>query len=402
MLRPAVDSDIGALRAIDSACFPAGRADVEPAHEGELEGALAAGQITVAVRDGSVVGFMQTELLNPDHIYLAALAVRPEHQGSGIGGALVRRFRDEVADTTPRPSATTVTSPQNVAMIDLLTRNGFVGTRGIRDYFGPDKHRVYFQLKSRQRVADPDDRSLVPAVAVDHLLDLLADAETQLTSVVRSFQGTFVEVSRIEAEDRAGLRADEVSVSTGEAGAVLAALTFLLGFSFAVDAFSDALRILTLVATILTLGAAQVYANASGSLSRLQDDQFAGYMKWGNLLLEFGGVYPLVLVLPAVFANVSESLWLSLITSLAVTVLIILYEVSPFSISGRYSRDLAFWVLVSASALLPLAAMPLQQWTGSDTVWVAAVAVVLLVRLLWLVPGSRQELGVRMRPMRRR
>lgn len=397
-LRTAEPADLAAVRELDRLCFPEGRDDVEPAHPGELEQALREKQITLAVIGEAVVGMIQTEPLGEDHVYLAALAVHPDHQRSGIGARLIGRFTESVRLMSPRPSATTVTSPANIAMIDLLTRHDFVGTRGIDDYFGPRKNRVYFQLKSRRQVADPDDRVLVPVAATAHLFDLLQHEASAVTKVLKSAQGTFFEVSTFEIEDRPGLRADETAVSTGEAGAVLAALTFLLGFSLTIPDFSEALRIFLLVATIVTLGATQVYANASGSLSRLQDDQFGLHMKWGNLLLEFGGVYPLVLVLPAVFANASTNAALSTATAIAVAVLVIAYELSPFSISGRYHRGFAFYLLTALTALAPLAAAPLQALTGRDTTWVIATAVILLVRLASLVPAGRQELGVRTRP----
>jgi len=401
-LRKATAADAPAIHAIDQACFPPGRDDVEPAHPDEIENALATDQITVASLDGKIIGFLQTEVLGEEHIYLGALAVHPDFQRTGVGARLIARFTDFVAQKRPRPSATTVTSPQNVAMIDLLTRSGFVGTRGVANYFGPHKDRVYFQLKSRRQVADPDDRVLVPVGAVDHVFDLLTADGAAITRVVKSVQGTFYEVSTFEVEDRPGLRADETAVSTGEAGAVLAALTFLLGLSFTTPDYSESLRTFILVATILTLGATQVYANASGSLARLQDDQFGAHMKWGNLLLEFGGVYPLVLVLPAVFANASSNEALSLGTSIAVALLILVYEASPFSISGRYSRGPAFWTLVVITAALPVLALPLQMSTGRDTAWILITGAVLVARLPWLLPAKQQELGVRLRPMWRR
>lgn len=411
VVRPAVPADIEDIRELDRLCFPPGRLDREPAHAGELEGALADGQIALAVRDGVTVGMIQTEFLDrdrrrrherPDHAYLAALAVHPDHQRGGVGQRLVEHFIEEVKSKSPRPSATSVTSPANVGMIDLLTRNGFTVQSGMRDYFGPGKDRVYCQLRSRPPVADPDDRVLIPVGAVDHLFDVLEREEMVITGVIKGVQSDFFEVSKLEVEDLPGLRADETAISTGEAGAVLAALTFLLGLSFTVPDYSEPLRILILVATILTLGATQIYANASGSLSRLRDDRFGLYMKWGNLLLEFGGVYPLALVLPAVFAQASSNSTLSIATAVIVGVIVIAYEYSPFSISGRYHHGFVFHAGTWITAALPILAVPLYLWTGRDTLWVVCVGVVLLARLLWLVPTGRQEIGAHFRPTRRR
>jgi len=398
LLRAATAADLDALRALDTEAFPPDRLDREPAHPGELERGLERGQFTVAEIEGRVVGMLQTEILNDDHVYMVALAVAEQSRGAGVGRALVKHFINMVDAISPTPSATTVTSPMNVPMIALLTASGFVVRSGMRDYFGPGKDRVYCQLRTRRQVVDPDDRVLIPVEAVDHLFELLRREESAITAVIRSVQGTFFEISEFEPEHRQGLKADETAISVAEAAGIVAALTFLLGLSFGVPNYSEPLRTLILVATILAIGSLQIYANASGSLSRIRDDSFEAHMKWGNLLLEFGGLYPLVVVLPAVFNQVSANLALSITTAVAVAIAIFAYEHSPFSISGRYSRGPAFQIFALLTALLPLAAAPLYLLTGHDTIWVILVGVLMAARLAWLIPGDRRELSARSRP----
>ncbi len=396
-LRPAIASDIDSLRLLDELAFPPDRLDREPAHPGEIELGLERNQFTVCEVAGAVVGMLQSEHLGPDHVYLVALAVHPDNQGLGIGRALVKEFVDKVHAMVPRPSATTVTSPVNVAMISLLVSHGFIVRSGMRNYFGPGKDRVYCQLKSRGQIVDPDDRVLVPVEAIDHVFTLLVEDEYAITNVLSSVQGTLFEISRFDLEDRQGLKASEAAISVTEAGAIVAALTFLLGLSFTVPDYSEPLRILILVATILTAGALQIYANASGSLARIKDDSFDQHMKWGNLLLEFGGVLPLVIVLPAVFAQASHNFALSLAVAIIVSIAIGAYEYSPFAITARYTRGITLHALLVATILLPLAAAPLTELTGRDTLWVSIVGIVMALRLGWLVPNNQHELAARTR-----
>lgn len=396
-LRAAVADDLPAIRSLDAVAFPPGRPDREPSHPGELEGGLERGQITLAEEDGVVLGMLQAERTAPDQLYLASLAVAPEAQGRGIGRMLVERLLAVHAEMEPRPALFTVTSPLNVPMIGLLTSLGFVVVRGLRDYFGPGKHRVYCRYREHHPVIAPSDRTLVPVDAVDTVFELLEHDEHEVTAVRRSVQGDFFEVSRDRGDDQ-GLMADEASISVSESGAVLAALTFLLGFSFAIPSYSEELRILVLVATILTAGSVQIYANASGALARIRDGGFASYMKWGNLLLEFGGLYPLVIVLPAVFAQASDNPGLSITTGAIVGAAIVAYELSPFSVTARYGRGVVFAALVTLSALLPVAAAPLVLLTGRDGLWVLLVAGVMALRVLWLAPASKAEIGRRIRP----
>lgn len=393
-LRQATDADMPAIRLLDKLAFPPGRLDREPAHPGELERGMELGQFTVCEVDGEVVGMLQREFLGNEHVYLAALAVHPDHQGEGLGRALLESFVEECTTLSPSPSVTTVTSPYNVPMISLLTASGFVVTGAMRDYFGPGKDRVYCQLQLRRQVVDPGSRILVPVEATEHLFGLLARDEYGITAVLSSVQGTLFEVSRFDPEDRQGLKADEAGISVSESGAVAAALTFLLGLSFTVPDYSEPLRILILVATILTVGSLQIYANASGSLARIKDDTFDQQMKWGNLLLEFGGLLPLVIVLPAVFARASDNVGLSLAVAIIVSVVIAAYEYSPFAITGRYRRGFVLHTLIVATVVLPLAAAPLYLLTGRDTLWVSVVGVVMLLRLAVLVPNGQREAGI--------
>jgi GNAT superfamily N-acetyltransferase len=64
----------------------------------------------------------------PDHLYLAFLGVVPDHQGTGIGSALLRSVLDR-ADREGTPAYLEATSARNRA---LYERHGFVAVRELR------------------------------------------------------------------------------------------------------------------------------------------------------------------------------------------------------------------------------------------------------------------------------
>jgi GNAT superfamily N-acetyltransferase len=64
----------------------------------------------------------------PDHLYLALLGVVPDHQGIGVGSALLRAVLER-ADRDGTPAYLEATSPRNRA---LYERHGFVAIRELR------------------------------------------------------------------------------------------------------------------------------------------------------------------------------------------------------------------------------------------------------------------------------
>ena len=64
----------------------------------------------------------------PDHLHLALLGVVPDHQGTGIGSALLRSVLDR-ADREGTPAYLEATSDRNRA---LYERHGFVALRQLQ------------------------------------------------------------------------------------------------------------------------------------------------------------------------------------------------------------------------------------------------------------------------------
>jgi len=391
-IRPAAGADLAAIERLDSLAFPPNDPAREPAIEGELLQGIENGWMLVAVSGEAVVGFLQYDQIGESNIDLISLAVDPAARRGGVGAGLIAEFLRR-ATAGPARVVSAVTSPQNVDMLRLLLANDFVVARAIRDYFGPGKDRLYCQHGFHLPEYVAEDRVVVPVQAVDYVFSLLEQEQNVIASVVRGAQGDFFEICHLPAEDRAALRANEAAISVGEAGSVVAGFTFVLGLSFVIPDFSDALRVLLLFATILTTGALAIFANSSGNLARVRDNAFDHHMKWANLLLEFGGLYPFAIVLSAVFVHAdSERFWLPFGVSLVVSVLLAAYEFSPFSLSRRYRRH---WYLKAAmvlTVLLPVAYAPLVLLTGDETLWMIVVGVVLVARgTLQLVRGNSES-----------
>jgi len=98
-IRPALPSDLAAARAIHAAAFRKPEMpDADPVEVRVLDDLVAAGDIIepltlVAELDGEPVGHVACSTAMIDDVEVAALGpigVLPEHQGNGIGSALVR------------------------------------------------------------------------------------------------------------------------------------------------------------------------------------------------------------------------------------------------------------------------------------------------------------------------
>jgi ribosomal protein S18 acetylase RimI-like enzyme len=58
----------------------------------------------------------------------------------------MEKFLAELAQSPYLVAVSCLTSPNNIAMQELLERYGFVQVGLMADYFGPGKHRLKFQL----------------------------------------------------------------------------------------------------------------------------------------------------------------------------------------------------------------------------------------------------------------
>jgi ribosomal protein S18 acetylase RimI-like enzyme len=101
----------------------------EPSLEHMMEGGL--GPLTELIGEAPVARFEQlvgqieahqSRLISPPCWYLAVLGVDPDHQGKGIGGALVREFQAR-ADADGIPSCLWTTTPGNVRFYESLGYN---------------------------------------------------------------------------------------------------------------------------------------------------------------------------------------------------------------------------------------------------------------------------------------
>ncbi|MEP6481113.1 MAG: N-acetyltransferase [Rhodoglobus sp.] len=387
---------------MDRMAFPSNDPDREPAANGELEQGIAEGWTTVAAVDGRLVGFLQYDLIGDSAIDLVSLAVDPSARRQGVGSALLQNFLANIRGLDSERVISLVTSPRNVGMLALVFRHGFVATRAIRDYFGKDKDRLYCQHDAYAAQVDVESRMVIPVQAVDHIFHLLERDENVISAVRSGAQGKFFEISRLGIEDRAALRANEAAISVSESGSVLAGFTFILGLSFVIPDFSQALRVVLLLAIIATVGALAIFANASGNLARIRDNSFDLHMKWANLLLEFGGLYPFVITLAAVFAHAdARTFGLSFIVCIVVAAMLAAYEYSPFSLSRRYRVTWYLHVAIILTVLLPVAYAPLTLLFGNEAPWLFAVGVVLVLRcVLHVLKGnseSRRESRARLR-----
>jgi ribosomal protein S18 acetylase RimI-like enzyme len=288
----AIEKDLDGIRKLDQLCFPSGDLNRKPAAPDELEKSIAAGQISVVRKGGAIVGFLRHEWPFENHIYISALAVHPNFRGQRVGYLLLENLLTQVAMLDGEPAISTVTAPSNYAMLKLLLSQGFIARRMIRDYFGPGRDRLYCQYKIRADYVDPDDQYLVPAHAIDHIAQLMKEEGYVITSLVKSPTGPVFEVCRFERDDFASLQSDECMAGITFAGSVLAAITFILGFSFVSSGYPDDVRVLLIGAAVVTTFSLIIYANASGELARLRSNVFSYHMKWGNILSEYGGVLP--------------------------------------------------------------------------------------------------------------
>ncbi|MGC5333624.1 GNAT family N-acetyltransferase [Micromonospora sp. DT62] len=383
-IHDATEAEIAALVALDEACFPVDDETQKPAAPGEIENAVREGRVRVVRLDGQVVGFLRRETPSMHHLYIGALGVHPDRRDQGLGAALLDDLLDIgwAPERRELPSVSTVTSPQNLAMLGLLLSRGFVVRTLMPDYFGPEQDRFYCQYKSRVEYVDPDDRFIVPVKGALQWSALLASESYQITALLWLPSGPAFEISRFEKDDLGALQSDETSASVAFTSGILASITFLLGLSFAYATFPDAVRILLMGAALATTSSLIIYANTSGELARLRTNSFGRYAKWGNVLSEFGGVFPFLVSLPVTFAQVTSSMTAALLAALLFSAALSLYDRSAFTISARFRQSGWTRSLSLVTAVAPLAGAATIRLGPSwlTWVWTGAVALALISR----------------------
>lgn len=398
-IRLALAGDVKKIRALEKGSFPKGKLDLEPAHVGEIEYGVEKQQIWVEEVGADLVGFIHVEELKDRRYNLVSLAVKNDYKGRGFGRNLLAHVLALVFESEPQAEMSCVTSPRNIGMMRLLLSHQFVGTRIARDYYGKGKDRVFFRRGYSRGEYFRGSHEYIPMDSTDALIFAMENANKELVGVQSSAQGVMAELANPVASEPIALRQTEANASVSESSGVLAALVFLLGFSFAAE--GDALpwlRVFLAIAAVLTLGSLQVYANSTGSMARIGDGKFDAYMKWGNLLLEYGGIYPLALSLPVMVAALSPLPGIGYVVVGFTTLLLFAYEFSPFSIYSRYRKSVTSTVLVLISCLLPAASSLLlyansagQGDKSAQGWWVLLASLVLLARFVWQARRGNDE-----------
>ncbi|WP_431967881.1 GNAT family N-acetyltransferase [Nocardia sp. bgisy134] len=389
-IRIADENDIATLDALDALCFPPGDVDREPASGDELRDGVSGRRVFVAEDDIGIIGFIHFERPSPSHIYISSLAVHPDRRHRGIGALLLDHLMQRLrgSENGRLPSISTVTSPRNYPMLRLLFSRKFVARTMMRGYFGPGRDRVYCQYKLRIDYVDPDERYLVPIEAEGHVDRLLSDENYVITAIVELPSGSAFEFCRFDRDDLAGLESDETSTSVTFAGTILAAITFVLGFSLSSNNFPNLAKALLLGSTLATTMALVVYTNAAGEIARLRSHMFELHMRTGNVLSEYGGVYPFLISLPIAFEHATDSLPAGLAASAFFVVSLALYERSRFSISSRFQQSITTRLLLLITVTGPVTGvLAIRSEIGS---WVWTVGTFLVLALLSLIFLTRR------------
>jgi ribosomal protein S18 acetylase RimI-like enzyme len=371
-LRRATSDDLAQIEAIDAAAF-GDAAGAELASKSELQTGIEDNCTLVACdpRTTAVIGFVQWFVSPEDRlVFLCGMAIEPARQNRGVGSLLLDGFL-EIVDGAVDSSDWTLeatTAPSNTRMVALLTEREFVGCRYVPDYYGADKARIYLRRGHARRRYDESTRVLVPATS-DGALSHLRSTETHLRKLIRLPHGPHFELVGV-SEELVVAQANESSASVAFTGIFFTAVAFLTGFALATDGFpSDLLALLVGSLVVLALSLI-VYANSTGALSSLNSGDFDEYMQVGNVLSEFGGVYPFFHVIPVVLVSLTKSDAVGLMTCVGASVVLALYHWSRFEILERYFKRRVIRVPIeSYLTLSPLLGFALHQWTGKTTLW---------------------------------
>lgn len=396
-LRWATVADLPALEALAVVCFPAAGVESGRVTQATLAHGLSSGNsVLVATNGTTLVGFLHCHRLTAGHVSVRAVAVDPGRQQRRIASLLMQRLIEHLKGSgrgAVVPSISAEVSTANEYGMRLLFSHGFVARTIMRGHpVHMPQDRLSMQYRLREDDLDPNVRFSVQVNADAHIDRLLEDEHHAITALAGVPGGGFeFEISRFDRDDLAALESDEVSTGVTFAGTMLAAVTFVLGFSLQEKDFPNPARVLLLVAAVATTMALVIYTNAAGDLARLRSHKLDAHMRTGNVLSEFGGVYPFLISLPITFAWRSSSLAAGLVVALFVAIALSVYERSPFSISSRFVLTRTARALLVLAVTAPVSGVVVTWADGGEPdlratwIWTSCiVAVHICLSLLFL------------------
>ncbi|MER6330506.1 GNAT family N-acetyltransferase [Streptomyces sp. NPDC001034] len=388
--RPARPADLSRLCGLLTEwCGPS--AVPSPTH---LAHAVTHGLVQVAEADGALVGCAAAEVPSAAHVRLFVIAVHPGNRRRGLASRLLREILERAPDRPQERSlVSAVAGTRELEVMRFLLARGFIGTRTLRT--GTDAELlIHYQYKLPVEYIDPDARHLVPVAASEQLVDSLAPADQAVTALVELAGLPAFEIARFERDDPASLQSGEAAAGIAFSGSLLAAITFILGFSFTSSRFPDDVRLLLIGATFSTMLSLIVYASASGELARIRANSFGRIMKWGNVLSEYGGVLPFLISLPVTYAEVSRNPWTTMVLAALLSGAIIGYERSEFSIAHRFRHNRAEVALMALTGVSPGVGAAMVAVGTVTWPWTAVLAATLALRTWLYLARQGAEAGI--------
>lgn len=383
-------------RGIHDECLARRAPDDERGKIFEWDAGVSPSSMLVIAEGPTIVGYLQYETHDADHLHVVEVVVDPDRWARGYGSMLLTELAAMRGEICSGPASVSAIVPLgHTAMLRAVCRVGFLGRSVFRDYQRAGRDSIYCQLKLHAVHVDTDDRFVVPAGEINQIRELLAQDSYVLTNAYRRVQGDLVAISKVNEDDVSALAAAESGSSVQFSGALLAGLTFLLAVAFGSTPirFPVSALVLLVLGTALTLMSLVIYTNGSGELARIRSGEFDAYMKWGNLLSEYGGIIPFFLVLPVSFAQATGNDVASWMVGALVSLIAAGYEFSPYSSTRRYPTNAFITVLAWVTVTLPfLGAFTIHSSWASWT-WSAVATSAIFARIGFNAPTHIHEVN---------
>ncbi|WP_329566739.1 GNAT family N-acetyltransferase [Kitasatospora sp. NBC_01266] len=360
-----------------------------------LEKALWEKRVWVAVLDGTLAGYLAVEKPLPGHVRLSSIAVSHKCRKRGVARSLLEYVLRSVGATeTDGGTISAVAGLTDEPIARLLLSCGFIATRALPADVAGRQPQLYYQHKIRVEYVDPDARHLVPVSRWEQVAESLAPSDHAVTAIAMLSGELAFEISRFERDDPAQLQSGEAAAGIAFSGSILAAITFLLGLSFASERYPDDVRLLLIGATFATTMSLIIYASAAGELARIRSNAFGKIMKWGNVLSEYGGVLPFLASLPITYAQVTGSRWSAVVTGAFLSAALVVYERSEFSIAHRFRWSFTAASLAALTCFLPMVCVVMVAAHLPSWPWTAVLAAALTGRTVLYLYRRAAESGI--------